>query len=288
MSKQTKNYNNLRALSNYYFEITKKWWALTWYSKLAVFVIGLIAVFFPNISIWVTIIVGLVSLASEACNIYSNHNKGKAESLLRKLDLQDSFGWEIKSIDVADVVVSLPKKLQEKFSPSDEPDDYFASKEVVGHHRAVQNLQESAWWSKHLAKTMGNYCFFLTVVLVVISLFTLVISSMVISSGQITSSHAEYMTSANRVVIAVLLLIVSLGLIPLTMNYYTFSTKAGDSEKIATELIKRKDDDNVQAIKAFNEYHLARASAPLIPTRLWNRKKDGLNKAWEDFVASQR
>jgi hypothetical protein len=288
MAEQTKNYKNLRALSNYYFEITKKWWALTWYFKLAVFIIGLVAVFFPNISIWITIAVGLVSLTSEGCNIYSNYNKGKAESLLRKLDLQDSFGWEIKSIDVADVVVSLPKKLQGKFSPSDERDDYFASNETAGHHRAVQNLQESAWWSKHLAKTMGNYCAVLTIVLIVISLFTLIISSMVISSGEVTNSHAEYMTSANRVVIALLLLIVSLGLIPLTMNYNTFSTKAGESERNATELVRRGDDDEVQAIKAFNEYHLARASAPLIPTRLWERKKDGLNKAWKDFVASQR
>ena len=288
MARQTKNYKNLRALSNYYFEITKKWWAYTWYFKLAVFVIGLIAVFFPNISIWITIIVGLISLASEAANLYSTYNKGKAESLLRKLDLQNSFGWEIKSIDVADAVVSLPKKLQEKYQPTEESDDYFASGENVGHLRAAQNLQESAWWSKHLAKTMGHYCSVLTVFLVVISMFTLIISSIIISSSQLTNSHAEYMTSVNRIIIAVFLLGISLGLLPLTINYYAFSTKAGDSEKTATEFLKSGVEDEIQTIKAFNEYHLARASAPLIPTKLWENKKDCLNKAWEVFVANQR
>lgn len=287
MVEQTKNYKNLRAISNYYFEITKKWWGYTWYFKSSVFIIGLISVFFPSISTYITVLVGILSLISETCNIYSNDNKKRAESLLRKLDLQDSFGWEIKKTDIADAVVSLPQKVRDKYLPTDDPDNYFASKEKIGQQRALQNLQESSWWSKHLAKTMGNYCFIATIILVVVSLFTLIVSSLIISAGQDTASHASYITGVNRIVIAMLLLIISLGLIPLTKNYYSFSSKAEESEKTATELLKDKSDNDIQVIKAFNEYHLARASAPLIPSKLWEKKKDNLNMAWKKFVAKQ-
>jgi hypothetical protein len=278
MDEQRKNYSNFRALTDYYFKITKRWWAVTWSLKAAVFAVGLIAVFFPNISIYITISVGILSFASEFCNVKSNHNKGIAEGFLRKLDFRDSFGWDISTLEIADAFVKLSKKAKEQFALAGQPDNYFASNETTGWKRAMQNLQESAWWSKHLAEVAGWYCFSLTIILVVVSLLTLIGSSLMISK-------TEELTNINRIVIAVLLIIVSFGLIPLTFNYFTFSKKAEASERIATELLKT-DSANIeaQAIKAFNEYHLVRASAPLIPSWLWRRKKDTLNEAWKCFI----
>lgn len=285
MAEQTKNYKNFRALSKYYFTITKRWWLFTWCLKIAVFVIGLGAVFFPTVSIYVAIFVGILSFASELCNIKSNNNKGIAEGFLRKLDLRDSLGWEISNIEIADAVIKLSKKAKEQFALSNGSDDYFASGEITGWKRAMHNLQESAWWSKHLAESMGKCCFALTVILAVISLLTLIFSSTLLSASQPQVSVAEQMTNVNRVVIALLLFIVSLGLIPLTINYFTFSRKAEKSERLASELLKSDTDNLIQAVKAFNEYHLARASAPLIPTWLWNRKNAALNETWKEFVA---
>ena len=286
MAEQNVKAKNFRALSQYYFKFTKRWWMSTWCLKVAVFVIGLGAVFFPNISIYVTIFVGLLSFVSEICSIQSNNNKGTAEGFLRKLDLRDSFGWEISSIEMADAAAKLSKKAKEQFSFSNNSDEYFASMETTGWKRAMHNLQESAWWSKHLAESMGKYCLALTIILAVISILTLIFSSLLISSSQPQITVAEQTTNVNRVVISLLLFINSLGLIPLTINYFSFNRKAEKSERLATELLKSDSDNISQAIKAFNEYHLARAAAPLIPTLLWNRKNDALNEAWKEFVAN--
>lgn len=280
MSESIKNNKNFRALSNYYFTLTKRWWAATWYLKFAVFIIGIIAVLFPNISIYITIFIGILSFLSEIANVKSNGNKGIAEGFLRKLDLRDSFGWEISNLEIADAVVGLSKKAKAQLTSGDQPDNYFATSENEGWRRAMHNLQESAWWSKHLAKFMGRYCFTMTIVLAVVSVLALIFSSLLIPT-------TEQSTNINRIVIGVLLLIVSLGLIPLTINYFNFSKKSEKSEQIATELLKSDIDNTIQAIKAINEYHLTRASAPLLPTWLWKRKNKTLNEAWKEFVLNQ-
>lgn len=278
MDEKTKKYKNVRQLSQYYFTITKKWWTAAWWLKIATFVFGLGVVFFPDISVWVTLLVGTLSFASETCNVCSSNEKATAETLLRNLDLQDSFGWEIQDIEIADAFVSLPTKVQHQLSYTEHPDDYFASSKSSGWNRAMQNLQESAWWSKHLSRCMGRYTFVLTIILVVISVVTLLISSFLIPV-------ASQLTSINRIVISILLLIVSLGLIPLTIGYFNFSIRAGDAQQRASDLLKSDSDNTIQAIKVFNEYHLARATAPLVPTWLWKRKNISLNRAWRVFVA---
>lgn len=281
MAEQLKSNKNFRALSNYYFVVTKKWWAATWYLKFAVFLVGISAVVFPSVSTYIAIFVGILSFASEFSNVQSNNNKGLAEGFLRKLDLRDSFGWEISNLEIADAFVNLSKNAKAQYAIATQSDDYFASGEPAGWQRAMHNLQESSWWSKHLAKSMGRYCFALTIVLSVISILILIFSSMLIPVN-------EQLTNISRIVIALLLLIVSLGLIPLTINYFTFSRKAEKSEQFSTDLLRFNSDNTVQAIKAFNEYHLARASAPLIPTWLWNKKNNTLNEGWKEFVANQR
>ena len=110
MDEQTKNYKNFRAVSEYYFTITKRWWAATWYLKFAVFAVSVIALLFPATSIYIAVLVGILSFTSEFSNIKSNKNKGIAEGFLRKLDLRNSFNWEISNLEMADAFVYLSKK----------------------------------------------------------------------------------------------------------------------------------------------------------------------------------
>lgn len=281
MAENDTGLKNLRDISEYFFDKSKRWWNATWYLKLAAFAFGLFTTLFPSFSLAGIFLVATVSFASEVCNILSNKYKGSAESLRRKLDFCDSFGWEISNIETADVVVKLPQKIQMKILACTDPDDYFASRENSGTRRAMQNLQESSWWSKHLSEMMATYSLIGTITLVTFSIAALIASSLMISDS-------SQLTGISRLVIALLLLIVSLGLIPLTINYRTFHRKAVESEKMATSLLQSNPVNEIQAIKAFNEYHLARASAPLIPTFLWKIKNKSLNKAWDRFVVEHK
>jgi hypothetical protein len=174
--------------------------------------------------------------------------------------------------------VSLSRKGQSKFDTVENSAPYFASANDLGWRKAMENLQESAWWSKHLSKSMGSIIFVFTIGLSVISLLLLIFFSLM-------SPAAGTLTTVNRVVISVLLLTVSLGLIPLARNYNAFSQRCSACEKAATDLLRSTEQEIVPAIEVWNEYHLARASAPLIPSRLWKWKEKSLNKTWNELVA---
>jgi hypothetical protein len=267
-----------RGLSRYYFDLTKRWWGYTWIAKLMVFLIGIPAMFLTENSAWFAVIAGLFTFLGEAASIRSNDKKSIAERLLRKLDLNESFGWPISQLEIADAVVSLSKKQHSKFENSRSTATYFASSTTLGWRRAMENLQESAWWSKHLSGSVATYMAWTAVILSAVSVVFLICFSLSIPT-------AETATTVNRIVISVLLLMVSLGLIPLARNYRAFSQRSDTSEKAATELLRSGEDETTSAIKAWNEYHLARATAPLIPSWLWKWKEQNLNKAWNELVA---
>ncbi len=193
--------------------------------KFVAFVLGLLAVFLPQVAIWLAGVVAVLLFCGEVSGIRSGILRSTAESLHRKLDFQNSFEWPISDIELADAVATLPDRARKRLHKAIQAEDYFGSTEPAGRKRAMQNLQESAWWSKHLAGSMAsNYCLALTMIgLLSGSIVMLVVSYLIVSS-------TEPLASVSRVAISVLLLIVSLGLIPLTINYRTFATRCRKSE----------------------------------------------------------
>ncbi|MBK8809956.1 MAG: hypothetical protein IPN69_04405 [Acidobacteria bacterium] len=272
----------IRQVCACYFDRTKWWWWFSLSLKVGAFALGVVAILWPQMGVWVAGVVAVLLFSAEASNICTNHFRSIAESFLRKLDFKNSFGWTISNTEIADAVATLPKRVRNRLANNSKPDDYFASVESEGYRRGMQNLQESSWWSKLLAQSMCKICVSLTVALVSFSIGMLFVSFWLVSS-------VEPLTAISRVVISILMLVVSLGLIPLSINYNTFANKSEKSQTRATELLKSNSDDNeTQCIKALNEYHLARAASPLIPTLLWRMKEGHLNETWKLFVAGQR
>ncbi|MBL8122485.1 MAG: hypothetical protein JNJ39_00125 [Blastocatellia bacterium] len=281
MTECTDSPPTVRQFCSCYFGWAKGWWWANLALKFAAFVLGVLAVFLPQEVVWLAGVVALLLFCGEVSGIRSGILRSTAESLHRKLDFQNSFEWPISDIELADAVATLSKRARKRLLKATKADDYFASTEPAGWKRAMQNLQESAWWSKHLAGSMANYCLALTIGLVSGSIAMLVISYLIVSS-------TEPLASVSRIAISVLLLIVSLGLIPLTINYRTFATRCRQSERRATDLLNSSGaDSESQAIKAFNEYHLARASAPPLPSLLWKYMERHLNETWKQYMNRQ-
>lgn len=281
MTNTSSNSLNLRQVSRCYFTATKKWWIWTWVFRLFVFLAAIPAIWWPQTSFWCALGVGILSLTAEFCSLVTISKKGYAEGVLRKLDLHNSFGWEVENAEIADLLQKLSKKDKARVDITDLPDDYFASTDTSGWRRAIENLQESAWWSKHLSIYMVKISAFVIIGLILISIISLLLTAQVFSNEQT-------ITNASQVIISVLLLVASLGLISLALDYYSFQQAAEKVEIRATALLKEHGDKNDQAIKLWNEYHLARAASPLTPDWLWKMKKDYLNKTWSKYVQTRR
>lgn len=266
-----------RKLCNAYFSIAKRWWGAALLCKLSVIVIGALVVWLSILSKPAPFVIFILTVISEWLLWRSDKAKGIAESLLRKLDFRDSFGWEISKAEISDILARASAKIRSSIPPEGEQETYFANVNERGPNRALKNIQESAWWSKHLAEIMGQYAFVLTVVSILGSLLILLISV-----GSI--NNFDTLSSIGRVVTSVLMLVLSLGLIRLTLGYYGFNRKAQRAEERAAELLKYGCTE-IDAVKLYNEYHLDRAVAPLIPDRIWKRNQEHLNALWITYRA---
>jgi hypothetical protein len=264
-----------RAFSGVYFSVAKRWWGVSLICRAGIILVAAIGVWVPGLSKVVSVVMVALSIASEGIIYHSDRTKGIAEWLLRKLDLRDSFGWDISRAEMSDVLARTSERIRADVRPESEVDVYFASKDQHGPARALKNIQESAWWSKHLAATMGWYVLVFMLVAVFVSLFALLFTLSAMSDPDALSSIGRSVTS-------VLMVVLSLGLLRLTIGYFGFKEKAERAERRAAELLKEGGNET-EAIKLYAEYHLDRAAAPLVPDSVyrWNRRK--LNELWDEY-----
>ncbi len=274
---------NPRAISVVLLDQAKRFWG--W--SLAVGIIGplfgLASSFAPSsISLAPVVapsILVVLAMVAEALQWRSDAVKDVAEALLRKLDLQDSFGWSISRREVSDLLAQN-EGLSREFAAHLPKEAYFGSAEPPSVERALANLEESAWWSKHLAREIGNRCLLIVASLVVVAVVALVVSVEAVKEA--TATHAvETLHAVGNVVTASLTLVFSLGLTRLAVSYTNFSSNAEKIEAQASHTAAVPNVAEGEVVKLWQDYHLARATAPFIPTWFWKMKRDRLNAIWD-------
>src|SRR5688500_6590462 len=251
MDAQTEFEHDPRIVCKTIFDGAKRYWGSGLALKIGATALGVWSVLAgassPLAPAWVT---GL-AIVAELCLWRSDLLKGRGESLKRKIEYQDSFGWALSAIEISDHLARLPASTRRAIARSVR-ENYFASKEAVGTRRALENLQESSWWSKDLAGYMGGLCSALHAVLMLASFASLYVSVA-------TVRDFAALQTVSRVVTGVLSMIGSLGLVKLIVGYYGFSRGAERIERATVGPLQAKRSDQVEAIKLLHEYQVARA-----------------------------
>jgi hypothetical protein len=269
-----------RALDNALRTSAQRWSNAALFFKLAVFILGTVSVslsLLPEVS---AVVVLVLTGLSGFCRLKSNDIRGKWESLHRALDASDSFGWPLSIAELSDLLLESPRKLRQTLSAEDTV-KYFGSARPTGAVRAVENMQESAWWSKHLAKRTA------TIYLSATCALTTTCIVMALLSIE-TAKNYDLLSNIGRIATALLMLIFSLDLINLSFDYSKFSQRAHAVEERAESLLSAGQIEIVQAIKLMNEYHLARAAAPMVPDFVYGQMRNDLNELWDNYRARKR
>jgi hypothetical protein len=221
-------------------------------------------------------VVAVCTVLAELCMYRSDAMKSRAQQFRRKLDLQDGLGWRIPNTDLSDFLVrcSWWVKKRARTHPVNEP--YFATTDSPGPMRALKNVSESAWWTKHLSEWMAAFCWTMVVLGVTGSVVLL------IAALQATKEHTVQMSVA-RIVTAFLMLFLSLGLIKLALGYGSLSKNSGSSEQAADRALHATTAaEELAAFKVMYDYHLNRAAGPPIPTWMWKLREGELNRTWKE------
>ena len=146
----------------------------------------------------------------------------------------------------------------------------------MGPRRALQNVSESAWWTKHLSEKMGHICLTVLILGMLAAVVVLVIALRTVAGPDARASVAKIVT-------AWLMLLLSIGVIRMSLGYYGLARSAGGSEQAATRLLESGHAELIDAVKIMNEYHVARAIGPIIPTWIWKLWRNELNATWARY-----
>jgi hypothetical protein len=240
-------------------------------AKFVLFALGAVSVLTSAPLMTPLALLALTAL-SEVLQLLSDDQKGHAEGLLRKLDFCQSFGREISAADVRDIVLDAPNKLRKKLEGSTLETGYFASTQPPSPRTAIENLLESAWYTRRLAHSMTVLYAFLITCVVSASIWALAVTA----SSTYAATERE---RAVKVTISWLLLIVSLSMAKNVIAYSKMAQRCQRSESTCEHLL-RSDVLEGDALKQWHEYQLARAASPLLPQWLWGLKRADLDEAW--------
>lgn len=262
---------DLRAINREQFSTAKFYWGAALALKLVIFAIGAWAIFSNSPSSYLPQSLLVLAIASELCQLKSDGVKSRAESLLRTLDICRSFDRAISEADKRDIVLAVPKA-RRKTVEAGMSDHYFDTTEAPGPRGAVQNLIESAWYTRHLAAVMtGAYAGVITLLVAV------AISALVWAARSIADPVLR--DEVVRAVTAWMLLIVSLSMIKSVWAYIKMYQRCQRTELVCCHLLQG-DVSEADALKQWYEYQIARASSPLLPDWLWKTRKSSLDEAW--------
>ncbi|WP_054695798.1 hypothetical protein [Geotalea toluenoxydans] len=174
--------------------------------------------------------------------------------------------------EVAEILTGVPERLQNKWQLRD--DTYFSDNSEFGAQKAMKNLEESSWWSKHLSKTMFTIYFVMIIAVSLLSLMALFVSLN-------SKIDAAYIPKVSKIVMSSIMVLFSIGSLKLMMGYLKFHRKAETIETAAKLKQKHTDLSEIEALRLWNEYHISRAFVPLIPDKIWKLRQKRLNELWD-------
>lgn len=254
---------------------SKSWWTFSLVCRAIAFAIGLV-VLIPKIpSTPIPFVVAGFMIFSELASYRMDYLRGVAQGLRRKLELSDSLGWEISQREMSDLLARCPYSVKKRMTLEATEEPFFASVEKPGPRRAVENVMESSWWSKHLSESMFWRCFTIICCGIIGSLMALVVSILYFNEQSTLSSVA-------RIVTSILLLGMSCGLVRLVVGYFSFSQKSGQIEQQTERLLEKKVKE-LDAVKTLHDYQIARSSSPIIPEWIWKQRRSELNELWKKY-----
>ena len=264
---------SVRLLMQAQFDEAKRWWFYANSSRFLIVTVTIVSLLWKEVPEWIWVFPVVLTIAYSLLQWRADALQEKTEAIKRKLEYQDGLGWIISEQEKSDLILEASRTARKKaYGPEDSP--YFDSLEATSPRRAIENLRQSAWYTRHQAKEMSFLVFAFSVVVL-----TLAFGFMVVALQSLTPQ--EWGPSIGRIVITVLVFFVANEYIRIGFRYLSLSQRAERITDRGTQFWQLETLTETQAIKLLHEYQIARVTAPMIPDWLWRIRKEELNRLWK-------
>jgi len=274
----------LRQIIAKCFRRAKAWYAAYLCVQLLVLAFAVVALF-VNLDPYASALVGLILVVlSEGLRWRSDMWKSEAERFKREWEQCDGFGLEVNAAVIADWVASKPPGFLDDVKEQEVSGSEFDSQEPPGPRRAVENTQESAWWTKHECRRMSVLLLIGLGVLLVVGFGTLLVNVAFLRDAP---AHAPgdiaILRSVGGIVCAIFTIVFSINVVRLFTEFRELAAQAEDVFGKCSAQLLRADIPERDAWLLMHEYQNARSAAPLIPTRIWLARGAHLRAEWRRF-----
>lgn len=263
----------LETLVNRAFDRAKRWAGAVVALQVTLFAAGVLAIFWPDFTLsypWFALPLALIGTElSRRAGTF----KSLAEAAKRQHEQVAGFGVRPSGGQLADLRQHLQNELSPAQSELLKQGITYASDEPYGARRTLENLSESAWFTKHLA----NRCA-LWIATTFICTVTIAVSLLLWSASSAADAPARFAFAKS--VAGTLIFLISIGSVRAWSSYSKLSQKAKDIDSEACHLLRLSDPSVFDAQRLLTEYQVARATAPLIPTWMWKLHRTTLNTDW--------
>jgi len=278
----TSDLQKLRKIIAKTFRKAKRWYLAYLVSQFVILLVGVISIFIainPSLS---AMIAFLCVLAIEVVRWRSDCWKSEGESAKRKWEIADGFGTPLDCKKIADWLAAKPKGFLDDVASEEVSGSEFYSAQPPGVQRALENTEESAWWSKHESRMMVFYLWVILVCAIIVAFVALTVSIGSLKSGNVQQSGAT-VQNVGGIICSVLVCVFSINVIRLLADFYAFARTAEEVLEKCSQLLKSSHINEREALSVLHDYQSARNSAPLLPTFVWKRHGDHWREQWMHF-----
>jgi len=264
---------NWEQISGSLANLSKRWWGASILSQVLIVISNISMVLVINLVQPLFFLVAALSICYMLTQWQSDRLRRISDSVKRKFELLDGLGWKISAKETSDLLAIIPEKIIENAKLAN-PNQYFESSTLPSPARLLQNLEESSWWTKHLADSMMKITATICASVFVLATVTLIV-------GLQTVVNQPLAIVVAKIAVSIIVFVFSGGYFRMAFEYFRLSKEAEKIEDQVVKLLIDKDANEVTALKVLHEYQIIRSSSPQIPTWIWSLRQIRLNRAWK-------
>jgi hypothetical protein len=271
--------DSLRLLMTYYFEQSKIFALIAILGSLSIYAAGLVGLRRQDWQGRITTLIIALTAAFGFLAWLSERDRMSAETLYRHYQYVDGLGHAVSQ----DLWTSYEEGVSRNSLESMRDLSIgwqFSSTLPKGYYRLLENTGEAAWWDAKIARVAGWIC----LAVFAVGLFVAIICMLAILNRvrhpEGNSPHPVQYPYYGTLLSGFVLFVLSSGALPTWYAYSSFAEEAEKLEQRARDLVHECNQDASEIYAVVGEYQVARVRAPIMPTFIWEFKRDQLNQLW--------
>jgi ABC-type multidrug transport system fused ATPase/permease subunit len=207
------------------------------------------------------------------------HYHSLSRELMRRAMLCNAFGQCKESLDITDLLNSFgEEKLRKKAEQLEEKFNY--QENYYSTEKLLDNIQESAFWSKHLFESAAQRSF-----LALMLIFFMVIAVFFLINPLVISQDMSLIPS----IIVVFFAFVIADELSTAFAWQDAAKRCDTLDRRLEKILAEVNNPSEEVILAiFSDYAVATAAAPPIPKRIYEKHWDHLEQSWKDRMAARQ